>query len=135
MSKTKFTYVVMILVFALGLWAILRAGSHLRAVPDVAGEWAVTWFDSRTNAPARMTVNQSGRFVNATLTRADHGEAVKLRGTLERSGTSRADLTLKAVNEPLAMTATYDQSSRMLTGTTEGSVRWHASRVPKDSPR
>src|SRR3954467_14355878 len=98
MSKTKFTYVVMVLVFALGLWGILRAGSHLRPAPDVAGEWAVTWERSNTKLPARMTLNQSGPFINATLG-GDGVSGIKLGGALKRTGTSRADLALKAIND------------------------------------
>ena len=134
MTKTQITYVVMILAFSLGLWAILRAGSHLRAAPDVAGQWALTSERPDPNLPERLTLVQSGRFVNAVATRAD-GSTVQLRGTLEQSGNSGVDLLLKAAKDQSNFTAAYDPPSQTLAGTAEGAGRWHARRVPKDSPR
>jgi hypothetical protein len=136
MNKTRITYVVMILVFSLGLWGILRAGSRLRAAPDVAGEWAVTWEGREEKSPERLTVTQSGKFINAKLDRSDRRGGVKLRGTLER-GASEVDVVLKGVNDPTAMTAVFDQSRQTLVGSAgDGSTGgWRASRVPQESSR
>ncbi len=134
MTKTQITYVVMILTFSLGLWAILRAGSHLRAAPDVAGQWAVSSERSDPNLPERLTLVQSGKFVNAVATRPD-GSTFQLHGTLEQSASAGADLALKAVKDQSNLTATYDQPSQTLAGTAEGAGRWHARRVPKDLSR
>jgi hypothetical protein len=135
MRKTQLTYGVMILVFSLGLWGILRLGSRLHAAPDVAGEWTLSWDGAGAALPQRMIVNQSGKFVNVVLTRADLQSSVKFRGTLQQTGSPRTELALKAVNDPLTMNGVYDPASRTLSGTAEGSGRWRAIRVQSASNR
>lgn len=129
MRKSQLTYVVMVLVFSLGLWGILRLGSRLRAAPDIAGEWTLSWDGTGAALPQRMTVNQSGKFVNVLLTRADPQNPVKLRGTLQQTASPQTELALKAVNDPSTMNGVYDPSRRTLTGTAEGYGRWQATRV------
>src|SRR5579859_3596494 len=62
MNKTHLTYLLMIAIFAGGLWGILRLGSGLRAARNVAGEWEIVWSDATGGEalPDRMTVDQSG---------------------------------------------------------------------------
>jgi hypothetical protein len=68
MATTKMTnatavYVIMMLVFATGMWAVLVFGSTLRAPPDLAGEWELLP-EGDPHAPTlRATIEQSGRFV------------------------------------------------------------------------
>ena len=135
MRNTKVTYVVMILLFAAGLWGILRLGSHLRAAPDVAGQWSVSWDRAGARLPRRMTVNQSGKFLTVVLENPDRQNAVNLRGTLQRTDASRANVSLNAVNDPLVLNAVYDPASRTFTGTSEASGSWRAERLPTDSAR
>jgi hypothetical protein len=135
MNRTRLTYVVMVLVFSLGLWVILRAGSGLRAAPDVAGEWLVTW-EGRGEAPGPMTVTQSGTFISAVLGRGDGRLPVSLRGTLRRKQ-SGADVVLKGLGDPLVLTGELDSSGRLLVGTPgdRSQGAWHATRVARDSAR
>ena len=82
MNKTHLTYVLMVATFAGGLWAILRLGSVLHAASNVAGEWQLRWTDSQPgdNLPDRMTVDQSGRYLVATL--KSSGAPVRMDGRI-----------------------------------------------------
>jgi len=133
MSKSQTTYVVMILVFSLGLWAIMRAGSHLRAAPDIAGDWVITWDAPQQKSPDRLTFAQSGRFIVATLNTSD-GDSTKLRGTLERTGTG-ATIHLTRSNPQTELSATLDPSDHSLIGIFDNSTGWHAIRASKPSSR
>jgi len=115
----------MILVFSLGLWGILRVGSRLHAARDVAGEWDVKGASAGAALPQRMTLIQSGRFLNATLHDSNHN--IKLRGTLDGK-----HLVLKGVNEDAAMDALLDDSGTQLVWLGQG---WRASRAPKETLR
>src|SRR3954470_22489961 len=56
-------YVIMMLVFATGMWAVLVFGSTMRARPDLAGEWELLPEGDPRAATQRATLEQSGRFV------------------------------------------------------------------------
>jgi len=55
MNRMLWVYILTAVVFVAGLWGILRAGSKLRAAPDVAGTW-------NGDGPA-LVVEQSGVWV------------------------------------------------------------------------
>src|SRR6476469_3504984 len=69
-------YVIMMLVFATGMWAVLVFGSTLRAPPDLAGEWELLPEGDPRAATLRATLDQSGRFVRL---RIHGGESYDLR--------------------------------------------------------
>ena len=56
-------YMIMLLVFAAGMWAILAYGSTLRAPFDLAGEWELLPEGDPHADVVRMGIEQSGRFV------------------------------------------------------------------------
>lgn len=56
-------YMIMLLVFACGMWAVLVLGSTLQAQPDLAGEWELAREGRVTQEPVRATIEQSGRYV------------------------------------------------------------------------
>src|SRR3954468_6431178 len=60
-------YMIMLLVFACGMWAVLVLGSTLLAQPDVAGEWELAPEGRGTQEPIRATIKQSGRYVRMML--------------------------------------------------------------------
>lgn len=63
MSKTTTLYLSMIVVFIVGLWAIVQAGRGLRAPHDLAGTWSVAE-NSDVQMPAKtLAIAQSGKFV------------------------------------------------------------------------
>ncbi len=118
----------MILVFAAGLWAILRVGNRLKPAKNLAGEWQVTWSKADPQLPVQMTIAQSGKFLNATLHDADHPRGVHLAGLLEDAGTK---LSLKAAKPEIALTARPDASGQRLLGRVEGGSPsvWQAVRL------
>src|SRR3954470_2089619 len=60
-------YVIMMLVFATGMWAVLVFGSTLRARPDLAGEWELLPEGDPRAPTLRATLEQSGRFVRLRI--------------------------------------------------------------------
>jgi|SRR6476469_5590850 hypothetical protein len=68
MPNTKITnatavYVIMMLIFATGMWAVLVFGSTLRPPPDLAGEWELLPESDPRAETLKATLEQSGRFV------------------------------------------------------------------------
>jgi len=120
---------VMLLVFGVGLWAILRVGSRLRPARNVAGEWHVQWGEgTRPSLPDQMTVAQSGKFVTATFHAPDESRGIRLQGQLENTP---AGLTLRGTRPAVSLTAVLDDAGDRLTGTAEGdaTTRWQATRA------
>lgn len=60
-------YMIMLLVFAVGMWAVLVFGSTLQPQPDIAGEWELSPEGRGNQQPIRATVQQSGRYVRMML--------------------------------------------------------------------
>jgi hypothetical protein len=132
MTKTRTTYVVMILIFTVGLWAILRAGNHLHAARNVAGEWQVKWAQPGSQQPERLTLSQSGRFLNATLHEQDKSAGVQLSGRLEGEGSeSGRKLVLHAAKSDLTLNAILDDTGQVLAGSVEAGAPagWQATRI------
>lgn len=86
MNKTHLTYLLMVAIFAGGLWGILRLGAGLHAARNVAGEWDIVWTHPTPNQalPDRMTVDQSGRYLTATM--KGPAAPVLLRGRITSDG-------------------------------------------------
>src|SRR5205814_3993715 len=62
-NRSTIVYILMIGVFALGLWGILAAGSHLTAREDLSGDWSLTPLPGTSGDMQSLRVLQSGRFV------------------------------------------------------------------------
>ena len=80
MTKASSVYVIMLLVFGAGLWAILSIGSLREAPEDLSGTWAL-W--PANSAPEEgdmpeqtLAIEQSGRFFNIAF--QDHRLDMKL---------------------------------------------------------
>ncbi|MBC8109011.1 MAG: hypothetical protein H7Z14_20665 [Anaerolineae bacterium] len=58
---------IMLLVFAGGMWAVLVFGSTLQAQPDLAGEWELAPEGRGKQEPIRATIEQSGRYVRMMI--------------------------------------------------------------------
>ena len=65
-------YMIMLLVFVCGMWAVLVFGSTLQAQPDLAGEWELLPEGRGTQEPSRATIEQSGRFVRMRMDGKTH---------------------------------------------------------------
>lgn len=135
MSKTHGSYLVMIGVFGLGLWGILHFGGTLRAAVYVAGDWRVKWNAPAANPPLpdRLTIEQSGRYLYATLRRPDSSGAVRLRGEL-RAFPDRNDISeirLTSSDDRWRLTATLHENDQRITGHLSGAPRcdWEARRI------
>ena len=135
MSKTKGSYIVMIGIFGLGLWGILHFGATLRAAAYVAGDWQVRWNapSARPPLPDRLTIEQSGRYLNAMLRRLDSSAAVRLRGELhaspDRAGIS--EIRLASSDERWQMTATFQEDDQRMSGRLKSGQpgNWEARRI------
>ena len=104
MRKTQVTYLTMMLVFAAGLWAILRIGSRLHAARNVAGEWELRSTDGGPRLPDHLTLRQSGKFLTGTL--QGRPDTIQLHGELDQA----SKMTLRASGgRQLTMTATLDE--------------------------
>ena len=63
-SRATLVYLLMLLVFGLGLWAILSVGAiWLRAPEDLAGRWELIGPEGEQSA-TEMRIEQSGRYFN-----------------------------------------------------------------------
>lgn len=69
MSRATTTYIIMMLGFGIGLWAILSFGNILlRAPTDLSGRWKLHSTENRESEPVdEMVIDQSGRFFAVTL--------------------------------------------------------------------
>ena len=110
MSRTHVTYLAMLAVFGAGLWGILRAGAALPAARDIAGDWQIAWRKAQLGGslPDRMWIDQSGRYVVATL-RRDGQPVARLAGQL------RSDrLGVRANDRPWEMDAALEPTAAVL---------------------
>ena len=125
----------MVAVFGLGLWGILHFGGTLRAAVYIAGDWQVRWNGTPASPPLpdRLTIGQSGRYLNATLRRPDSSGAVQLRGELrtlsDRAGIS--EITLASSDERWQMTATFHEGDQRMSGHLKSAqpCDWEARRI------
>lgn len=80
-SRATSVYIIMLVVFAAGLWTILSFGSILlRAPTDLSGKWELRDPSGQAGAgPAHtMTIEQSGLYVRMTIDRTAY--SLKLAG-------------------------------------------------------
>ena len=135
MRKTHGTYIAMVAVFGLGLWGILHFGGTLRAAVYVAGDWQVRWNTTGASPPLpdRLTIGQSGRYLNATLRRPDSSGAVQLRGELhtspDRAGIS--EIMLASSDERWQITAAFHEGDQRMSGHLKSTQTcgWEACRI------
>jgi hypothetical protein len=125
MRKSQMTYVVTMLAFAAGLWAILRFGSHLHAAKNVAGEWEIATTAGST-LPNRLAIRQSGKFLTGTL----QGSAGKIQ--MHGEFVQASEITLISSNPRVTMTATISNTGDKLAGRFDGafSSELIAARLP-----
>ena len=118
MNKTHLTYLLMIAIFAGGLWGILRLGSGLRAARNVSGEWQLLWTDAARGEglPDRMTIDQSGRYLTATM--KGPVVPVRLSGRISGGAQSAAKLSLSDSKSSWKLAARLDEN-QLLTGSLE----------------
>ena len=119
MNKTYWTYLLMLAIFAGGLWAILRLGSGLRAAPNVAGEWQIRWTDAGAGEalPERIIIDQSGRYLTATINRPT--APVRLSGRIDSESSAVA---LRDSRRSWNLSARLDDN-QILTGTLDTPAR------------
>ncbi|HSZ58040.1 MAG TPA: hypothetical protein VK797_20420 [Tepidisphaeraceae bacterium] len=116
MRKTQVIYLVTMLMFAAGMWAVLRIGSELRAARNVAGEWQLNTASQATNLPERLTIQQSGRFLTGVL--GDPSAPISMRGELPQGST----ILLAASHPQLSLTATLNEAGDKFVGRVDGAV-------------
>ena len=89
MKRASVSYVIMLVIFILGQWAVVEFGTRLRAAPDIAGQWSLSpdLESPASNAPShKMTVSQSGKFLDLYF---DNGVHVPAR--IESAANKSAD--------------------------------------------
>jgi hypothetical protein len=70
MKRATSVYVIMLIVFGIGLWAIITTGSvFLRAPYDLAGIWELRPQQASDNSGKvrELNIDQSGRFFRASI--------------------------------------------------------------------
>jgi len=69
MSRGTIVYLGMCVLLVAGLWAILRAGSRLRAPEDLAGRWELRAVGPGKNAARHdeLVIGQSGLFLDVAF--------------------------------------------------------------------
>ena len=75
MSRPSAIYLLTIAMLVIGLWAIMRIGTHLRAPVELAGKWEMVADGDREGAKQMVMVEQSGKFVRVVMA---GGEEIKL---------------------------------------------------------
>jgi hypothetical protein len=92
-SRATFVYIIMLVVFGAGLWAIISFGSILlRAPEDLAGEWQLFAPGSTRDGVGddkpvkKMSIEQSGKFFKLHL----NGTALDMTLAAERRYPERA---------------------------------------------
>ena len=114
MSKPTIVYATILTVCGAGLWGILRTGSDLAAVTDVAGEWRIESgpLGPSPGGPERLgtsfVLDQSGRFFRVRFSR---GQVMDLKATtapMGRLGDRPAQFELTAGQQRLAATVWRD---------------------------
>ena len=116
MRKTQVVYLVTMLTFVAGMWAVLRIGSGLRAARNVAGEWQLNTASQVTKLPDRLTIHQSGRFLTGVL--GGPSTDIPMRGELPE----RSKIMLAASHPQLSLTATLNEAGDKFVGRVDGTV-------------
>ena len=112
MRKTQLVYVVTMLIFAVGMWAIMRIGSGLHAARNVAGDWQLNGPAGDSKLPERLTIRQSGRFLSGSL-----GQ-IQLDGELDKHST----IALTASRPQLTVNATLNDAGDRFVGRIDGAI-------------
>lgn len=122
MRKTYLVYVVTMLIFAVGMWAILRVGSGLHAARNVTGDWQLNVTPASSKLPERLTIQQSGRFLSGSLGK------IRLRGELGQG----SNIAMTARGSQLTLNATLNNSGDQFVGKVDGafSSEFTAVRLP-----
>ena len=134
-SRATFTYVVMLAVFIAGLWAILSFGSILlRAPEDLAGRWELSDVWGK-KPPAKMHVEQSGRFVKLTVNGSPLNLKLADEATVQnpRMDMKRIRLASNSAAAIFEGASGGDEFQLELTGPISG--RWIARRVERTYPK
>jgi hypothetical protein len=97
--RSTLVYIIMLSVFAGGMWLILSYGSsHLAAPIDLAGEWELSPLPGTAGDVQRLHIDQSGKFVTITLSNAGsvHMTLIEQQGPkLVRLSGSDGEVTLQ----------------------------------------
>jgi len=111
-NRATLVYILMVVVCASGLWVIVRAGSHLKAPPDLSGEWVVSASPVVAGLGDTMQVEQSGRYLRLTFA---GGLVLDLKIVGDFSGE-----TLHFAGNAWKMTATLPRPGEALAARLEG---------------
>jgi Kef-type K+ transport system membrane component KefB len=98
MKRVWLIYLITLGVCAAGTWLVLFAGGRLEAPPEIAGTWRVV-ADASGAEPAMMVLEQSGRFVRATVAGAPPEDL-----TLEVSADASGGRLLRLVGSATELT-------------------------------
>jgi hypothetical protein len=69
-NRATVSYVVMIVLFIVGQWAVVEFGTRLHAAPYIGGTWTLSASSEMPNAMvpgSKMTVNQSGQYLEISF--------------------------------------------------------------------
>jgi hypothetical protein len=130
MKRATSVYVIMLVAFGIGLWAIITTGSvFLRAPHDLSGGWELSPIPSgaQTTSISELNIDQSGRFFRVTFDGQSH--ALSLASEEHRAGTRDVQVQLSGSNLQLDFQNTANPREYHLraSGTIQG--QWLAVRA------
>lgn len=101
-------YVIMMLVFATGMWAVLVFGSTLRAAPDLAGEWELLPEGDPRAETLHTTLEQSGRFVRMRIHGGETYDLRMVESTPIKPGAAASRSSIRMSGRRGAVTADFE---------------------------
>jgi len=143
-SKATSVYIIMLVVFGAGLWAILSFGSILLPAPtDLAGQWELhdpnanaTTDGGESAAAHKMTIDQSGRYFQITIDQPRFSLKQAARESLKnRTGPDAVRITVGSGPNELTFTGLPDSDEFQLESRGAAAGTWRAVRVVRTYPR
>ena len=80
MSRASVVYLLMIVVFVAGLWAVMAIGGRLAAPEDLRGRWVAVEGADAASRWSGMSVQQSGEFFQLAFDGGPSDVAVTMHG-------------------------------------------------------
>ena len=141
-SKATSVYIIMLVVFGAGLWAILSFGSILLQAPtDLAGQWELHDANATTDsgesvAAHKMTIDQSGRYFQITIDQQRFSLKQAAHELLDNpTGPDAVRITMSSGPNELTFTGLPGGDEYQLESRGAAAGTWRAVRVVRTYPR
>src|SRR5436190_22566204 len=131
MNRSTIVYVLMIGVFAAGLWLILGPGASLLSPPpqDLSGDWELAPLPGTAGDVQTLRVEQSGKFFNLTFAK---GPSLRMK-LIEQSPPNL--IRLSGSDGQITFRGSDDSERWRLTAVGKSQGTWNARLVNRTYPR